>query len=116
MSNLKRGSTRRKSRLRKFIAQVTDEFLRNPVKMGHGLKPEMMITLQNLDRLLFGFKKRSNDQFAILQLLALGCSPIFPVQFPIEIIGVDQFAALEQFGLKAWRLGTETKHRTHHNE
>ena len=66
MPNLKRGSTRRQFRLRKFVAQVTDELLRNLVKMGHGLKPKMVIPLQNLDRLLLRFKKRSDDQFTIL--------------------------------------------------
>jgi hypothetical protein len=73
--------------------------------VGNGFEPKVMIPLKSFHCFLLGFEKRSDYQFSVFDLLALGLPPVFPIQFTVKIIGIDQRAGFKELGLELGLFG-----------
>jgi antitoxin component of MazEF toxin-antitoxin module len=109
VADLKNRTARGEFLRLELVAQVTNKLFRDAIEVNDGFQAEVVISIQGFHRHFFGFEQWRYDQFAILDFFVFfGCSPSFPVEFPIKIVGVDQGSGFKHFRLKFRLLGTET--------
>ena len=96
VADLAAGSARCEFVRYKFITQVTDEPIGDPIKLDDRFQSEMMDAFEYPHRLFFRFEFRRHDQFAVCDLFVLRrYSPSASVNLTIKLVGVDQRSGLE---------------------